>query len=72
MSAMVPGIIGGVAMMMLDRKQDRQSCKATRTVESDFDSPDDYAENPVAANPSSDSGGLALASNREPSADLEK
>jgi hypothetical protein len=49
-SAMVPGIIGGVAVMMLDRKQDRQSSKATRTVESDFDSPDDYAENPVAVN----------------------
>jgi hypothetical protein len=72
MSAMVPGIIGGVTVMILDRKQDRQSRKATRTVESDFDSPDDYAENPVAANASPNSGGLALASNREPSADLEK
>ena len=47
MSAMVPGIIGGVAVMMLGRKEDRQSRKAPRTVESDFDTPDDYAENPV-------------------------
>jgi hypothetical protein len=43
----------------------------TRIIESDFDTADDYAENPAAANPSQNSRGLALASNREPSADLE-
>ena len=58
------------AQRPLRQKTNVKALKATRTVESDFDTPDDYAENPVAANPSQNSGGLALASNREPSADL--
>ena len=62
----MPGIIGGVAGVAKSKKQAN-----ARIIESDFDTADDYVENPAAANPSQKSRGLALASNREPSADLE-